>query len=58
MIYSKTLFEMLSSMTEHKRLTKSNSHFSEKKLLMEQMGNLDQIAPNFLKSHDPLYRYL
>ena len=30
MMYSKNLFEMLSSMTENKRSTKSNSHFSPK----------------------------
>ena len=28
MMYSKNLFEMLSSMTENKRSTKSNRHFS------------------------------
>ena len=60
MMYSKNLFEMLSSMTENKRSTKSKSHFSQKKLLMQQMGNLDQIAPNLckFKSHDPLYKNL
>ena len=60
MMYSKNLFEMLNSMTENKRSTKSNRHFSKKetkKLLMEQMGNLDQIAPNLcnFKPQDPLY---
>ena len=50
MMYSKNLFEMLSSMTENKRSTKSKSHFSQKKLLMQQMGNLDQIAPNLCNS--------
>ena len=56
MMYSKNLFEMLSSMTENKRSTKGN-YFSQKKLLMPQMCNLDQIAPNLCnsKSHDPLY---
>ena len=49
-------------MRENKRSTKSNikkskSHFSQKKLLMQKMGNLDQIAPNLCnsKSHDLLY---
>ena len=45
-------------MTEHKGLTKSSSNFFQKKLLMDQMGDLDQIAPVFFKSHDPLYQYL
>ena len=33
MMYSKNIFEMLSSMTENKRSTKSNSHFSQKNSL-------------------------
>ena len=50
MMYYKNLFEMLSSMTENKSSTKSDSHFSPKKTLMQQMGNLDQIAPNLCNS--------
>ena len=51
MMYYKNLFEMLSSMTENKSSTKSDSHFSPKKTLMQQMGNLDQIAPNLCNSN-------
>ena len=55
MMYYKNLFEMLSSMTENESSTKSDSHFSPKKTLMQQMGNLDQIAPNLCNSDFTIY---
>ena len=59
MIYSNDLFEMLSSMIGHNRQAKV-THFSSKNLPTEQMGNLDQIAPNLYNfiSYDPLKGYL
>ena len=46
MIFFNNLFEMLSSMIQQKRQTKSYSRFSQEKLIMGQMGNLNKISPN------------
>ena len=56
MIHSNGLFQLLSSMIGKQQINKNNCHFFPEDVLVVQVGNLDQIAPNLCNFifHNPL----